>query len=80
MKPDGKIADRGASWIRLEANSWFMSANIVFHVEQDRVTFAALILYDNPGAAIVWTPVSAMHRRLAPEVPRAAVVRIGRTR
>ena len=66
--------------IRIEARSWFMTANIVFQVEPGEVSFATLIRYDNPVAKLVWTPVSAIHRQLAPEVLRAAVWRMGRRR
>ena len=75
-----KIADRGDDWIRIEASSWFMTANIVFQVDAARVSFATFIRYDNPIAAVVWTPVSAIHRRVAPDVLSAAVRRINRSR
>lgn len=74
-----KIVDRGAKWIRLEASSWFMTANIVFHEEDGQVSFATYIRYDNPIAKIVWTPVSVIHRRLAPDVLRAGVRRVERS-
>ena len=75
-----KIADRGESWIRMEASSWFMTANIVFQVDDEQVSFATFIRYDGRMAEVVWTPVSAVHRRLAPEVLRHAVRRIDRSR
>ena len=73
-----KIAERGDGWIRLEARSWFMTGNIVFHVDDEHVTFATMIRYDRRIAEIVWTPVSAIHRELAPKVLRHAVRRIDR--
>lgn len=75
-----KIADRGDSWIRMEASSWFMTANIVFHVDDEQVSFATFIRYDRWMATLVWTPVSAIHRRLAPDVLRHAVRRINGSR
>lgn len=75
-----KIVDRGHSWIRLEASSWFMTANIVFQVEQGQVAFASFIRYDHPPAAVIWTAVSAIHRRVAPDVLHHAVRRINRRR
>jgi hypothetical protein len=75
-----KIAGRGDGWIRLEASSWFMTANIVFQVDDGHVSFATLIRYDRRIAALVWTPVSAVHRQLAPDVLRHAVRRINRGR
>ena len=75
-----RIADRGERWIRLEADSWSMAANILFHVGDDDVTFATLIRYDRTYARMVWTPLSAVHRQLAPQVLWAAVRRIARRR
>jgi hypothetical protein len=75
-----KVADRGNGWIRLEASSWFMTANIIFQLDGDQVSFATLIRYDRGIARIVWTPVSVIHRKLAPDVLRAAVKRIDRRR
>ncbi len=75
-----RIVDRGETWIRIEARSWFMTANIVFQVDEGHVSFATLIRYDRRIAALVWTPVSAVHRRIAPDVLRGAVRRIDRSR
>ena len=57
-----------------------MAANIVFHVGDEDVTFATLIRYDRSYARMVWTPLSAVHRQLAPKVLWAAVRRIARRR
>src|SRR5947209_8023872 len=40
-----KIADRGDNWIRLEATSWFMSAQIVLHVDKACVSLATFVRY-----------------------------------
>src|SRR5205085_10016950 len=50
-----KIVGRGDSWIRVEASSWFMTANMVFQVDEDQVSFATFIRYDRPVAALIWT-------------------------
>lgn len=75
-----EIVDRGEGWIRIEASSWFMTANIVFQVGAGEVSFATFIRYDRRVAALVWTPVSIIHRQLAPDVLRHAVMRIDRSR
>lgn len=75
-----RIVDSDLESIRIEARSWFMTANIIFHVEPLQVSFATLIRYDNPVAAVVWTPVSAIHRHLAPDVLRDAASRVDRRR
>jgi hypothetical protein len=57
-----------------------MTANIIFQFDGDQVSFATLIRYDRGIARMVWTPVSVIHRKLAPDVLRAAVKRIDRRR
>src|SRR5687767_3372515 len=72
-----KIARRGADWITLEAASWFMTANIVVHVEEGEVSVATCIRYDHPVAALIWSPLSRGHRRAMPGLlRRAAKVRL----
>src|SRR6266566_5833646 len=68
-----RIADRGDGWIRMEASSWFMTAQIVFHVDEGHVSFATFVRYDKPMAALVWPAVSIIHRRAVPELLRYAV-------
>jgi len=65
-----KIADRGDSWIRLEAASWFLTARIVVQVDDGQVSVAAFIRYDRPMAALVWPPLSAGHRQAMPGLLR----------
>jgi hypothetical protein len=75
-----KIADRGDSWIRMEASSWFMTAHIIFHVDEGHVSFATFVRYDRPMAALVWPALSIGHRRAVPDLLRYAVKRINRSR
>jgi hypothetical protein len=68
-----KIADRGDSWIRLEAESWFMTAHLVFEIDDAQVTVATLIRYDWAIAAVLWPLLSAGHRRAMPGLLRHTV-------
>jgi hypothetical protein len=68
-----KIADRGDSWIRLEAASWFMTAHLVLEVDDRHLSVATFICYDRPMAALVWPPLSAAHRFLMPGLLRHTV-------
>jgi hypothetical protein len=68
-----KIADRGDSWIRLEAASWFMTAHIVVQVYDGQLSVATFIRYDRSMAALVWPPLSAGHRLLMPGLLRQTV-------
>jgi hypothetical protein len=66
------IADRGEDWIRIEATSWFMTAHAVVHVDDGHVSLALFVRYDRPIAALIWPPVSVMHRRAVPVMLRQA--------
>jgi hypothetical protein len=68
-----KIANSGDNWIRLEAASWFMTAHAVVQVDEGNVSVALFLRYDRPMAAIVWPPVSIMHRRAVPAMLRQAL-------
>jgi hypothetical protein len=74
------IAGRGSDWIRLEAESWFMTAQMVFRVERGRVSFATFIRYDRPIAALIWGMASIAHRQVAPGFVHGAVRRVARMR
>jgi hypothetical protein len=68
-----RIADRGDSWIRLEAASWFMTARIVLQVGDGQVSVATFIRYDQPLAALLWPALSVVHRQAMPGLLRHMV-------
>jgi hypothetical protein len=68
-----KIAERGESWIRIEAASWFLTGHVVMHVDECQLSFASLIRYDRRLAAFVWPPVSLIHRQVALALVRSAI-------
>lgn len=65
-----RIGGRGADWIRLEAESWFLGANLVVHADGSHVALATFIRYRRPVGRVVWTLLSSVHRRLAPGLLR----------
>lgn len=67
-----KIGDRGDSWIRLEAASCFLTAEIVARVDDGQLSIATLIKHDRPMAAVVWPPLSIVHRQAMPGLLRHA--------
>lgn len=67
-----KIAERGEDWIRLEADSWFLTGHVVLRVEGGQLFFATFIRYDRFPAALVWPPVSLIHRQVALMLVRKA--------
>ncbi len=73
-----RIADRGEDWIRLEASSWFLTAHLVIRLDHEHLSTGTFIRYDRPVAALIWAPLSAVHRRLMPGLLRQTVRRQGR--
>lgn len=74
-----RIAERGDHWIRVAARSWFMSAQMLFHIEGDEVAFATFMRYDRQIGRVVWTAASVVHRAVAPDFLYGGVRRIERT-
>jgi hypothetical protein len=68
-----KIADRGESWMRIEADSWFLTGRVVMHIEHGQISFASFIRYDRRLAAYVWPAVSLIHRQVALALVRTAI-------
>jgi hypothetical protein len=66
------ITWRSATSIRLDTASWFVAGNLVVQVEEGRVSLGTFLRYDRVLARLVWTPLSVVHRRLAPGLLRAA--------
>jgi hypothetical protein len=71
-----RIDGRGDDWIRLATGSWFMSGNLVVRVADGQVALATLLSYDRWPGAVVWPPLSAVHRFLVPRVLRKAAARL----
>jgi hypothetical protein len=67
-----KIAERGEKHIRIEAASWFLTGHVVIHIDHDQLSFATFVRYDRKLAAIIWPPVSLIHRQVALAVARSA--------
>jgi hypothetical protein len=68
-----KIAERGENWIRIEAASWFLAGHVVMHVDEGQLSFASFIRYDRRLAALVWPPISLIHRQVALALVRSAI-------
>jgi hypothetical protein len=50
-----------------------MTAHAVVQVEDLQVSVALFVRYDRPIAALIWPPVSVMHRRAVPVMLREAL-------
>ncbi|WP_433303813.1 hypothetical protein ACQP2F_13085 [Actinoplanes sp. CA-030573] len=73
-----RIVGRGPDWIRLEAASFAMTANLVVRATGDEASLATFIRYDRVPARLIWPPLSAVHRWLAPKALRDGAARIAR--
>ncbi|MYV59572.1 DUF2867 domain-containing protein, partial [Streptomyces sp. SID4931] len=71
-----RIAERGEDWIRLEAASWFLTGNLVVRAADGQVSLGTFLRYDRRPARAVWSPLSAVHRRLAPGLLRDAAATV----
>lgn len=67
-----RIARRETEWIRLETSSWAVRAELVIHVTKDSVSLTTFLQYVRFAGRLVWTTLSAVHRRLAPGILREA--------
>jgi hypothetical protein len=72
------IGDRGDDWIRLEAASWFLTANLVVRTADGQVSLVTFVHYARRLGGVVWPPLSAVHRGLVPRVLRKAAARVAR--
>lgn len=66
------IAARGDDWVRLEARSWALEANLVVRASDSEVSLSTMMRYDHALGGAVWRVLSAVHRRLAPGLLRDA--------
>jgi hypothetical protein len=71
-----QIGDRGDNWIRLEAASWFLTANLLVQTADGRVSLGTLLHYDRRLGRGVWLALSAIHRGLVPGLLRAAAAQV----
>jgi len=71
-----RIGGRGDGWIRLDAASWFLTGNLLVGTIDGRVSLWTLLHYARPPGHVLWPPLSAVHRRLAPGLLREAATRV----
>jgi hypothetical protein len=69
------IIDRSPDSVTIESRSWFLTSRLVFRTETTRVTQSTYVRYDRRIAAIVWPPVSILHRQIVPRILRHAAKR-----
>jgi hypothetical protein len=72
------ILDRSPDSLTIESRSWFLTSRLVFRTETTRVTQSTYVRYDRRIAAIIWPPVSILHRQIVPRILRHAATRARR--
>lgn len=72
------IIDTESNSLTLESRSWLLTSRLVFQTESSRVTQSTFVRYDERIAAIVWPPVSILHRQIVPRLLRHAAARTHR--
>jgi hypothetical protein len=67
------IAANGNDWLRLETQSWYLSAQAVCLVDDEGISLSLSLRYDNgPVGKFVWTFVEGPHQRAVPIMLRQA--------
>jgi hypothetical protein len=69
------IADAGAAdWIRLETQSWYVSAEVVCVIDHSELSISLSLRFDHdPVASVVWALVRCAHQRAVPVMLRQAL-------
>lgn len=68
------ISDTGANWIRLETESWYLSAQAVCLVDDVEVSLSLSLCHDRKSVGrLVWAFVQGPHQRAVPIMLRQAV-------
>lgn len=72
------IRDRDEEVV-LESRSAFLTAHLVFRRDGTRLTWSTFVHYDQRIAAVIWLPVSLLHRRIVPYALGNAASRANRS-
>lgn len=59
-----KLSAAGDHWFSMEAEGWLGEGHLIFHMDGRRVCIGTLLRYDRRMAALVWAPVSLLHRQV----------------
>lgn len=73
------VAARSDEWILLRARSTLLTCHLLIQAQPEQVSLATVMRYHRRLGAMAWTPVSAVHRRLAAGLLRDAAAKLART-
>ncbi|WP_010524845.1 hypothetical protein [Nesterenkonia sp. F] len=66
------VVERAKEAIRLQASSDFLHCHLIVRARRDQVSLTTAMQYTGRRAALIWRPLSIVHRRLAPGLLRDA--------
>ena len=72
-----RVGAQGEDWIRLDASSWLVSAEVLLLTAEERVSLATFVRYEHPAARAVWPPIGKGHRDVVPRLLRHAARTLG---
>lgn len=67
-----RVAARGEDWIRLVAVSPLLAGELIVRSPRGQVSLSTFLHYRSGFGRTIWTPLSAVHRRLTPGLLRDA--------
>ena len=57
----------------MEAHSWLLTGHVVLQASDQQLAMATFVRYHRQLAAMVWPPISLIHREVALAIMRSAV-------
>jgi hypothetical protein len=66
------IVERETDSLTLQAQSWLLTSRLVFKTDGSRLQQSTHVRYDRSIAAVLWPPVSILHRQIVPRLLRHA--------
>ena len=66
------VSGRGDNWLRLEARSWFLTAQIIVRLSDGEVAVGTVLQHDRFVGGLIWPPMSIVHRQVMPRLLRQA--------
>jgi hypothetical protein len=62
------IVERGSDSVTLQAKSWLLTSRLVFQTDGPHLKQSTHVRYNRPIAALMWPPVSIIHRQIVPRL------------
>jgi hypothetical protein len=73
-----EIVDSRSDRVVLAAESWHLTARLVFEADAERAQVTTRVTYRHPAGRLVWAVVGPIHRHAVPDILAAARRRLDR--